>query len=184
MNALRPNGYTGAERERPGGGLSARTALHRGLCATLVASILFVSGCGQSKPLPHGSQTIEGMEINLGVIPAELIRGHSTQPNDPNALHGGAAPNTGSHHIVVALFDARTGARITDARIRAGVGERSSKQATEQWLEPMQIAGTTTYGAFFPMTGREEWRIHLEIYRPGQARPVAADFGYEHAPGY
>ena len=61
---------------------------------------------------------MDGMTIYLGVLPAELVRGHPTQLGDPKAMHGGTLSYQASHHIVVALFDARTAARITDARIR------------------------------------------------------------------
>ena len=121
------------------------------------------------------------MTIDLGVMPAELVQGHSTQPGDPQALHGGTPGNSDSHHIVVALFDARTGIRISDARIRAGVGRHSYDHAPDTWLEPMQINGTMTYGNFFLMQGAGEWRIHLEISRPGLTRPSEVDFAYEHS---
>ena len=46
----------------------------------------------------------------------------------------------------------------------------------------MEINGAMTYGNFFLMLGAGVWRIHLQILRPGAARPVEADFAYEHAP--
>jgi len=149
--------------------------------AALVVCTFLLASCSPDKPLPRDSQTVDGVTVYLGVMPAELVRDHSTVEGDPNALHGGTPQNQGSHHIVVALFNAQTGARISDARIRAGVGDRSYDHEPDRWLEPMQIAGTTTYGNFFPMQGPGAWRIHLEIHRPGLARPLEADFGYERA---
>lgn len=124
------------------------------------------------------------MTIYLDVMPAELAKGHPLDPRDPGALHGGAPRHSGSHHVVVAFFDAKTGARIGDARIHAGVGDRSPNQEPDTWLEPMQINGTLTYGKFFRMQGRGEWRSHLEIFRTGVVRPLEADFGYEHGLEY
>jgi hypothetical protein len=83
---------------------------------------------------------------------------------------------------VVALFDAQTGARITDARIRAGVGDRSHNHEPDSSLEPMQIDGMMSYGNFFLLQGAGTWRIHLEILRAGALRPIEADFAYEHLP--
>ena len=143
---------------------------------------LLIAGCSSSSDLPRNTQTVDGMTIDLGVLPAELVKGHTTAPGDPNALHGGTPPNSGSHHIVVALFDAKTGARITDARIRAGVGDSSYNHAPDTALEPMEVNGAMTYGNFFLMQGAGVWRIHLEIQRPGVPAPVRADFGYEHSP--
>jgi hypothetical protein len=145
---------------------------------------LVVAGCSQrNSALPRDTQTVDGMTIYIGVIPAELVQGHSTEPGDPNALHGGTPKNSSSHHLVVALFDAKTGARIGDARIKAGIGDRSYNHEPEKWLEPMQINGTMTYGNFFLTPGSGQWRIHLNIQRPGIAHSSAADFAYEHAPG-
>lgn len=153
----------------------------RRLLGAVVAFSALVAGCGDASPLPRNTQTVGGMTIDLGVVPAELVKGHSTEPHDPGALHGGTPADSSSHHIVVALFDAKTGARITDARIHAGVGDRSYNHKPDTWLEPMRINDTLTYGNFFLMQGPGEWRIHLEIFRPGLALPVEADFGYEHA---
>lgn len=145
----------------------------------VVIGLLLVAGCSDNSKLPRNSQTVDGMTIELGVLPAELIQGHVTAPGEPNALHGGTPPNSRSHHIVVALFDAKTGARITDARIRAGVGNRSYNHDPDTLLEPMEVNGTISYGNFFLLQGEGVWRIHLEIARAGAPRPVEADFAYE-----
>lgn len=150
--------------------------------AALCAAIA-LGGCGSGADLPRNEQTVAGITIDLGVVPAELVKGHLVVPRDPNALHGGVQPYTESHHVIVALFDAKSGTRISDARVRAGVGERSYQHEPDTWLEPMQIAGTTTYGNFFSMPGTALYRIHLEIYRPGMKQPVRADFAYEHPAG-
>ena len=149
--------------------------------AALVAAVgPLVVGCSDDTKLPRNSQTVDGMTIELGVLPAELIQGHLLVPSDPKALHGGAKPYSRSHHVVVALFDAKTGARITDVRIRAGVGNRSYNHEPDEVLEPMEINNVISYGNLFPLQGEGVWRIHLEILRAGAPRPVEADFAYEH----
>lgn len=151
----------------------------RRLFVTLLAAGLLVSACSANTDLPRNTQTVGGMTIELGVMPAELVKGHVTAPGEPNALHGGTPPNSFSRHVVVALFDAQSGARITDARIRAGVGDRSYNHAPDTPLEPMQVNGAMSYGNFFLMQGEGLWRIHLEILRPGMSHPLEAEFGYE-----
>lgn len=158
------------------------TLRHRIYSALLVAVGALVVGCSHDTNLPRNSQTVDGMTIELGVLPAELIQGHLTAPGDPNALHGGTPPNRSSHHLVVALFDAKTGARITDVRIRAGVGNRSYNHEPDKVLEPMEINGAMSYGNFFLLEGEGVWHIHLEILRAGAPRPVEVDFAYEHPP--
>ena len=156
------------------------TLRHRIFSALMVAVGALVVGCSHDTNLPRNSQTVDGMTIELGVLPAELIQGHLTVPGDPNALHGGTPPNSSSHHVVVALFDAKTGARITDASIRAGVGNRSYNHEPNKVLESMEVNGAMSYGNFFLLQGEGVWHIHLEILRAGAARPVRADFAYEH----
>ena len=77
------------------------------------------------------------------------------------------------------MFDAKSGARITDAQVLAGVGDRSYNHAPDTSLEPMKINGTMSYGNFFLMQGKGVWRIHLKIRRPNMAQPVEADFTYD-----
>jgi hypothetical protein len=160
---------------------SCKDSLRCKCLGSLIAVIVMVSGCSDNTDLPRNTQIVDGMKIELGVMPAELVKGHATAPGDPNAMHGGTPPNSRSNHIVVALFDAKTGARVTDARIRAGVGDRWYNHEPDKPLEPMEINGALSYGNFFLMQGSGVWRIHLVIHRPGMTRPAEADFGYEHA---
>jgi hypothetical protein len=152
----------------------------RALAMGVLAAAALSTGCGGDSQWPRNEQTVDGMTVDLGVMPAELVRGHPTAPADPNAMHGGTHKHSGSHHIIVALFDAKSGARISDATIRAGVGNRSYNHEPDTWLEPMQINGTITYGNFFLMPASGLWRIHLQIYRTGVLKPTEATFAYEH----
>ena len=154
----------------------------RGLLSASIAVLAaLMTGCGQSDiQLPRNTQTIGGMTIDIGVIPAEVVQGHSTIPGDPKAMHGGTPANSGSHHLVVALFDDKTGVRITDARIRAGVADLSDDPTPDRILEPMEVSGAMTYGNFFLMQGKRDWKIRLEIRRSSTAPPVEADFAYGH----
>jgi hypothetical protein len=94
-------------------------------------------------------------------------------------LHGGAQPGNGSHHVMVALFDASTGTRIVDAEVRASVDDRSPARP----LEPMQVNGMMTYGNFFALGSGSVRRIRVEIALAGGAVPIVATFAYRHDPG-
>lgn len=159
--------------------------MHRrsALCVAVAVGALVLAGCDRSADLPRNTLIADGMRIELGVVAAEDIRDHVTDPKDPEALHGGAAAFTQSHHVVVALFDARTGERITNARIRAGVGAGSYDHGPNTPLERMEVNGTVTYGGFFYMPETEISRIHLEIERPGVSRASEVEFAYEHPAG-
>jgi hypothetical protein len=80
---------------------------------------LFMSGAFAADSSLH--KIVDGVAIYLGVIPAELIEGHP-KAHPESGLHGGAPPVTEErYHIVIALFDAKTGARITNAKVTASL---------------------------------------------------------------
>ena len=140
------------------------------------------AGCSDARDLPRDSQTVGGITIYLGVVRAALVRDHPTRMGDAGALHGGTIEGPNSHHVVVALFDASTGNRISDARVTAGAGDSSYDHAPDRELEPMLDNGVVSYGGFFLMQGHDPYRIHLEIRRARATRPIQAQFVYEHAP--
>lgn len=155
--------------------MSRRSA--RLLAAVAVAA--GVLGCARDADLPRSEQTVEGVKIYLGIVPAALVQGHSTTPGDPQALHGGTPAGSDSNHVMVALFDAASGARITDARVSASIGGGSAAKP----LEPMEVNGLMTYGNFFALSSPEVRRIHVEILAVGKPAPIEADFAYGHQPG-
>lgn len=153
---------------------SARIPAILALCGALL------SACGGSSGVPRSEQTVGGITIYLGVVPAEIVQGHPIAAGDVQALHGGTQAGRNSHHVVVALFDAKTGARITDARVRAGFGQRVGEHQPLQDLEPMEINGRMSYGGFFLPRGTRGLKVHLEIRRGATSRPVTAVFAYDH----
>jgi len=117
-------------------------------------------------------QVVDGIAIYFGVVPAELVRGHPRE-HPESGMHGGAP--VGESHLMVALFDAKTGNRITDARIAASVtGDAGAK--LEKRLEPMTVAGALTFGNYFYLSGSGPYRIDLRILLPGRSTPVRARF--------
>ena len=123
------------------------------------------------------SKTAEGLTVHLGVVPAEIVKG--SQPHSGQAMHGGIPKGMHEHHLVVAVFEAATGARVADANVSAQVSGIGLAGSTKT-LEAMQIAGTTTYGAFFDLPGADLYTIKVTIARPGLQRPVAMTFKYDH----
>jgi hypothetical protein len=79
-----------------------------------------------------------GLTVYLGVMPAEIVKGQLT-------MHGGAPAGPHEHHIVVAIFDAASAARVSDATVTAKVSGLGLSRS-EKTLEPMSIANTITYG--------------------------------------
>ncbi len=133
----------------------------------------------QAAPVPADRpQTVDGMTVYVGVLPAAMISGHP--PGHPEAaMHGGVPRGQHRFHVLVALFDAASGERITGAQIEAQVAEIGFA-GTRRRLEPMVIAGTETYGGYFRLDGDNPFRIALEIRRPGAQRVSRAEFEYRH----
>ncbi len=138
--------------------------------ATLLASSAFAADSGQHK-------VVKGVAIYFGVIPAELIEGHP-KAHPESEMHGGAPITEAQYHIVIALFDAKTGARITNAKVTASLSSIGFP-LRKKTLEPMLIANTISYGNYFKLSGKGAHRIQIEIsgVHPGQT--IHATF--EHA---
>jgi hypothetical protein len=139
------------------------------VCIVPLGSVLAAEG-GQSK-------TADGLTAYLGVVPAEIVKG--SQPHSGPQMHGRVPKGTHQYHVVVALFDAATGARISDAAVSAqisGIG----LAGTSKNLDAMLIAGTTTYGAFFDLPGADLYTIRVTIERPSAQRAVVMSFRYDH----
>jgi hypothetical protein len=127
---------------------------------------------------PELSKTSGGLTVYLGVIPAEIVKGLPLHAAE-KPMHGRIPRGPHEFHVVAALFDAASGTRVSDAVVTAqvsGLGLAGSKKK----LEPMRIEGTTTYGAFFTLPGRDLYTVKLSVERPGAARPVTFEFKYDH----
>lgn len=123
-------------------------------------------------------KTADGVSVYLGVVPAEIVKGHPSG-HPERAMHGGVPKGQHEYHVVAAIFDTATGARISNATVTAqvsGLGLAGPKKP----LEPMQIAGTTTFGNFFNLPGRDVYTVKLTIERSGVAKAVVVDFKYDH----
>lgn len=142
--------------------------------------LLLIAGVAAPAMADTGSdsKTVGNVVIYMGLLPAEMIRGHPHEHPEAT-MHGGAPRASGEYHVVIALFDAKSGARIENADISARVSE-IGLAGEEKKLEPMQIAGTVTYGNFFPMRGNGPFRIELVIHVPGQSQEIKAAFEHRH----
>lgn len=141
----------------------------------MVLAAIALSGC--SRHLHTNEQTVSGVRIDIGIVPASQAAVAKMGSNSAGMTQE-ASQNPTLSHLTVALFDAKTGERITNARVEAGVGANMLDAEPTQWLRSMPINGMMTYGGLFQMGGGE-WHIHLRIYLFGTARPIDAVFGYQ-----
>ena len=122
-------------------------------------------------------KTAGGLAVYLGVLPAAMVRGHQTHPEE--RMHGGVPSGPHVYHVVAAVFDASTGKRIENAKVEARVTPRRLLGEARA-LEPMEIAGTVTYGNYFTMGGSDPYRIQLSITPTIGGPTVEVEFTYRH----
>jgi|SRR6516165_647093 hypothetical protein len=127
---------------------------------------------------PGESKTKGGLTVYLGVVPAEIVKGPSSHSSD-RAMHGRIPRGPHEYHVVAALFDTASGARVSDAAVTAQISGLGLSGNSKK-LEPMEIAGSTTYGAFFNLPGRDLYTVKLTIDRSSSPRPLTFNFKYEH----
>lgn len=152
-----------------------RAALGRcGFRLVLAASL--AAGLTSGATAADNYRSVGGLAIYLGVLPAQMLQGHVPEHPEPK-MHGGAPAARDRQHIVVAVFDASTGARIDDAEVTAKVGE-PGLTAVERKLAPMPIAGAMSYGNYFAMPSKGPYRIDVRVVQLATGRSVVATFSY------
>lgn len=116
-------------------------------------------------------KNVAGIGVYYGVLPAEVVDGHLTEFMN-------AGPLSDQIHLVVALCDLATSARIENAKVSAAVSPLGIGRPP-QALNRMQISGTVTYGGFFERPLDDHLVINIEIDRPGTQQPVSVRFSYD-----
>lgn len=122
---------------------------------------------------------VDGLSIYIGVLPAEMLLGHPKEHHE-REMHGGVPVGANRYHVVVALFDAVSGKRITDAKVKIG-GASIGMAAARQRAEPMLVNSLVTYGNYVTLPGQGPYKIQIEIRRPGASKPIAVEFDYPFA---
>lgn len=121
---------------------------------------------------------VDDVAIYFAVLPAEMLR--SFPPgSEESQMHGGVPGGRHVHHVQIALFDTRTNARITDARVVATVAEIGLGGITKD-LQPFLIGGAQTYGAYFDISNHNLYKIRVRATLPVTGRVVENTFEYLH----
>lgn len=115
-------------------------------CAT-AAVLASVSPVPATAGVMNGRQVVDSTIVYLGIVPAVFTRNH---PGDVEGtlMHGGTRDKSIHNvHVIVALFDRATGARIANSRVLVRfLGERGRKWSVRP--QPMVVNGALTYGAY------------------------------------
>jgi hypothetical protein len=123
-------------------------------------------------------KTKDGIAVYLGILPAAMVRGHP-KDHPESAMHDGVPRGRDAYHVIAAVFDAASGKRVENANVEARVSP-IGLAGVARTLEPMQIAGTVTYGNYFTIQSNEPYRILISIARGGETKPITLEFSHEH----
>lgn len=142
---------------------------------------MFNPGAVAGKAAPAAEQAASpryklagGMEVDMGLVPAETLR-LFPEGSKERAMHGGVPEGAGYYHLNVTLLDARTKAPVSDAKVRARVTQVGMASVTKA-LEPVTINSTPSYGNYFRLHWKADYRITVEVSRPGAKEPTQVTF--------
>ena len=141
----------------------------------LAVTIALVSSPAAAEHEPS-HRTVGSYSIYAGVVSAGVMA--FRQDHGELRMHGGVPAGLDQHHLLVGLFEQKSGARVTDAEISVRfTGPRGTE---EKELLHVPLGGEIAYGNFFRMRPDERYRIDLNIRRAGAAGTVEAAFEYRH----
>lgn len=123
-----------------------------------------------------GHKIVDGLSVYVGVLPAAIMLGYPKSSHE-REMHGGAPGSSSDYHFVVALFDAASGKRITDAQVKIG-GASIGMGFSREKAEPMLVNKVLTYGNYVSMPGPGPYKIQIEVRRPGINKLVEVEFDY------
>jgi len=122
-------------------------------------------------------KVVGGMEVYLGVLPAETIRARHGAGDPETLMHGGVPSGEGYYHVNISLLDRKTKTEITGARVEARVAE-PVMGGESKTLEPIAFNNARSYGNYFRMQGKQPYTITVRISRPGSSRVYEVKFNY------
>ena len=173
-------GPAGMKCQGPSDGERIFTMALRSISWTAVAAAIML-GLGPSPAsagVVDGVKTVDDLTIYLGVVPAAIVRGHKAEL--AAAVRGGL-PRSSLHniHLVAAIFDKTSGARVRHVRVRARI-HGSNRNRWTLPLNPMPVDGAMSFGGYTNLGAEEDLMISIDVIRPGRQRATTAVFDYRH----
>lgn len=161
----------------------AETPNRRGTACALLMVLLMTavsSGAAVGRDSGWHRQT-KHYSVYLGVVPVRLLKEQPKLVDMDKTLHGGLMQEPDTQHLTVAVFDAKTEQRVTDATVIAEVRHkrRIDRKTIERPLERMYVGGVVSYGNFFPMAEHGDYEINLKIYVTPSEGPETVKFVYK-----
>lgn len=112
------------------------------------------------------AQVVGDMNVFLGIMSADAIRAQPASHIEEQ-MHGGIPSGEDVYHVLVTLFDRKSGERIEDANVTARAAPLGLGAST-QAMEVMHSAGVVCYCNWFEMAAGDAYTISVLIERPGE----------------
>ena len=126
---------------------------------------LFVAGQLQASDA-NLSRSVDGIDIYMGITHA-----NNTEAMNVKELGMIQKIKGKKHHITVALFDKASGARITDAKVMAVIGEMGLSSNRKK-LKQEKYGDAVSYGRDFYLSKEGPYWIDLNIKRNGATQTL------------
>lgn len=126
--------------------------------------------------------TVDGVLAYLGVVPAAIVQGHPRQHPEAT-MHGGPDDSKRDYHLILALFAEDSGTRIETAEVQVNVMGLGHIGGTRLTLDPMQIAGTVTWGTFVDLPSRDIYELTFSVTLPDRKGEIVFPFRYRLSDG-
>lgn len=124
-------------------------------------------------------RTIAGdFSVYLAVMPSVMITGPDNIPESAASPYQATAAKD-SHHVMVSIFEYRSGKRISKAAVSAriaGLGFSGEKKT----LKPVEVAGATVFANSYSMIGRGPFRVDIQFQISPGSHPEHATLYFTH----
>ena len=144
----------------------------------LALAVALPSSADELAPEAGYRKNVGEFRVYLAVMPADLLAGPGV-PQVPGATPYRAPAARDTHHVMVSIFERRSGRGVPDAAVGARVAALGLS-GEKKTLRPTSVAGEQVYAALFPMMGRGPFRVDVEFRPAGAARAERARFYFSH----
>jgi hypothetical protein len=137
-------------------------------------TVAVAAACAGPAAADH-QKVVDGLAINIGVTPAaQLLKADPYE----RAAHRGA-PADATHHVVVGVADARTGAPVGDARVTVELTDPRGRTQSGDLVRG-DAGGVPDYSQLFRFGWSGDYRMRVLVQRAGAA-PVQSTFRWTEA---
>jgi hypothetical protein len=140
----------------------------------IIVALFSLSICFMPAAAGAQQKTIDGIIVNLGIVPATQAGAFANEPD----THRERLPS-GAQHLLISLMDAKTGTHISGAEVSVEIKDPRGK-AVKKTLTEAVTAGVPDYSGLvtFPWAGKYE--IKVSIKPKGSSRLLATTLTWIH----